>query len=86
MKKITSDAHCIKFSKLDLENKTALVRFSWVSHTKYRMNVVGFSEEGNIILEPAVLTREKIQYHVKPENGQFKVEEWLLAVTKVVNA
>ncbi len=86
MKRITSDAHCIKFSKLDLENKTAVVRLSWSALAKYKMNVVGFSGVGDIILEPASLIKEKVRYHVKPEDGQFKVDEWLLAVTEVVNA
>ena len=86
MKRIASDAHCIKFSKLDLENKTAVARLSWSTLTKYKMNVIGFSNTGDIILEPVGLTKEKVRYHVQPEDGQFKIEEWLIAVTEVVNA
>ncbi len=86
MKKITSDAHCIKISRLDFDNQIAVVRFSWISLTNYTMKIVGYSVTGQLILEPLKYPMGEVQYYVSPEDGQFKINEWLLADTVTVNA
>ena len=86
MKFITSDAHCIKFSRLDQEKGEATLRFSWIGHAQYRLKIIGQTESGDLILEPILQGKEKVQYHVQPEDGQFKINEWLNVVTKVVTA